>query len=66
LTSKYTEIGGIRAAERHLLIFFFIPTPTGHPKGVQKWLARKKIEENILYLLNYSHPFELLTPVFKR
>jgi hypothetical protein len=56
LTSKYTEIGGIRVAERHLLIFFFIPTPTGYPKEVQKGLVREKRGKYIL-------PPELFTPI---
>jgi hypothetical protein len=42
LPSKYTKIVGIGVGKRYLLIFFFIPIPTQHPKGVQMGLARKK------------------------
>jgi hypothetical protein len=30
------EIVGIETGERHLLLFFFTPTPTRHSKGVNE------------------------------
>jgi hypothetical protein len=44
LHCKVHEIDGIGADERHLFLFFFTPTPTRHPKGVQMQLMRKELK----------------------
>jgi hypothetical protein len=49
LKSKYKEIASIEAGERHPLLFFFTPTPTQHPKRVQKGFdeEKKKIKTGV-------------------
>jgi hypothetical protein len=55
LPSKYTKIVGIGVGKRHLLIFFFTPIPTQHPKGVQMGLARKKNKKNVGVLMKSNY-----------
>jgi hypothetical protein len=43
--SKYIEIAGIGVSERYLLFFFFILTPTRHPKGGSNGVDKKKSKQ---------------------